>query len=81
VNNVLTVLNVLLKAAVEWKVIDQSPCTIRLLKTPRAEADYHEFDSFDRLVEAAAQLDSRTALIVLLGGEAGLRCGEIMALE
>ena len=31
VNNVLTVLNVLLKKAVEWDVIDRMPCTIRLL--------------------------------------------------
>src|SRR5258708_2808749 len=31
VNNVLTVLNVLLKKAVEWDVIDRMPCAIRLL--------------------------------------------------
>ena len=34
-----------------------------------------------RLVEAAVIVDGNTHLIVLLGGEAGLRCGEIMALE
>lgn len=54
-NNVLAVLSVLLKKAVEWNVIEQMPC-------PRA-------------------IDSRTYLIVLLGGEAGLRCGEMIALE
>ena len=32
VNNVLTTLNTLLKVAVEWDVIDEMPCTIRLLK-------------------------------------------------
>ncbi len=32
-------------------------------------------------MEAAATLDPRTHLIVLLGGEAGLRCGEMMALR
>ena len=26
VNNVLTVMNTMLKAAVEWKVIDETPC-------------------------------------------------------
>lgn len=51
VNNVLTVLNVLLKTAVSWDVIDCHPCSIRLLPTP------------------------------LLGGDAGLRPGEMMALE
>jgi integrase len=81
VNNVLSVLNVLLKSAVEWELIDRVPCTIRLLKTPKTSAQYHDFDPFDRLVEAARRLDGRTTLIVLLGGEAGLRCGEIMALE
>jgi len=30
---------------------------------------------------APARRDSQTYLVVLLGGEAGLRCGEIMALE
>jgi hypothetical protein len=35
VNNVLTVLNVLLKKAVEWDVINQLPCTIRLCRSQR----------------------------------------------
>ena len=33
VNNVLTVLNTMLKKAVEWGVIERMPCAIRLLKT------------------------------------------------
>ena len=41
----------------------------------------NDFDEFERLVEAAAAIEGSTHLIVLLGGEAGLRCGEIMALE
>jgi integrase len=81
VNNVLSVLNVVLKSAVEWGLIDRVPCAIRLLKTPKTSAQYHDFEPFERLVEAAQRLDARTTLIVLLGGEAGLRCGEIMALE
>ena len=40
-----------------------------------------DFDAFEKLVDAARSLDPRTHLIVLLGGEAGLRCGEMMALE
>ena len=35
VNSVLTVLNVLLKMAVEWNVIDRHPCMIRLLPISR----------------------------------------------
>ena len=81
VNNVLSVLNTLFRTAVEWKVIPEMPCRIRLLKVPRTEMRFHDFDEYERLVEAAAAIDGNTHLIVLLGGEAGLRCGEIMALE
>jgi integrase len=80
VNNVLTVLNMLLKKAVEWNVIDRMPCTIRLLPIHKPSMGFYDFDEYERLVEAARY--ERTAyLIVLLGGEAGLRCGEIIALE
>jgi integrase len=81
VNNVLTVLNVLLKQAVEWDVIERLPCVIRLLPIPIGSAQFHDFDAYDQLVDAAQALDSQTSVLVLLGGEAGLRCGEMMALE
>jgi integrase len=81
VNNVLTVLNVLLKKAVEWGVVAVLPCGIRLLRVPKSVAQFHDFDQFEKLVESAARLNWRTHLIVLLRGEAGLRCGEMMALE
>jgi integrase len=81
VNNVLTVLNTLLKTALEWELIERLPCTIRLLPTPKSKAQFHDFDAFERLVAVAERLDHSTYLIVLLGGEAGLRCGEMMALE
>jgi integrase len=81
VNNVLSVLSVLLKVAVEWKEIDQMPCSIRLVKTMKPEAAFHDFEDFERLVEEARVLDWRAHVAVLLGGEAGLRCGEMLALE
>jgi integrase len=81
VNNTLTVMNVLLKAAVEWGVIERHPCSIRLLPTPITEAQFHDFDAYDRLVQAANRLDPNGYLLVLLGGDAGLRLGEMMALE
>jgi integrase len=81
VNNVLTVLNVLLKKAVEWNVIDRVPCVIRLLPIPKPSAGFYDFEEYERLIQAAKVLDRTTYLIVLLGGDAGLRCGEIMALE
>ncbi len=81
VNNILTVLNTLLKTAVNWGVIDQMPCMVRLVPTPQGSAGFHDFEAYERLVVAAKALDTRTHLIALLGGEAGLRCGEMMALE
>ena len=38
VNNVLTVLNKLLKKAVEWEVIEWMPCAIRLLPIAKPSA-------------------------------------------
>jgi integrase len=81
VNNVLTVLNVLLKKAVEWDVIDEMPCTIKLLKVVHKERAFYDFDEYEALVESARKTDDRSALLMLLGGDAGLRLGEIMALR
>src|SRR5712691_10723397 len=81
VNNVLTVLNMLLKKAVEWDVIERMPCAIRLLPISKPSAGFYDFDDYERLVAGAKAADSNAYLIVLLGGDAGLRCGEIIALE
>ena len=61
-------------------MIDRVPCEIGLLRFPRV-ASFHEFADYERLVEMARADGWTTTLLVLLGGEAGLRCGEMMALE
>jgi len=81
VNNVLTVLNTMLKKAVEWGELDRMPCTIRLLPIPPPSSPFHDFEDFERLVEAAKARSYDAYLVVLLGGEAGLRRGEIAALQ
>jgi integrase len=81
VNNVLTVLGTLLKKAVEWGVIEQMPCSVRLLKTSSGSVDFYDFDEYQRLVAAATATDATTRLIVLLGGDAGLRAGEMRAMQ
>jgi integrase len=82
VNNVLTVLNTMLKCAVKWRLLDRMPCTIDLVKVDRVtEAKFYEPYDYERLVEAARKIDPRIYLFVLLGGDAGLRCGEIIGLE
>lgn len=39
------------------------------------------FAEYERLVEATGKLDWCIQFMMLLGGDAGLRCGEITALE
>ena len=79
VNNILTTLSVVLRTAVEWGVIERFPCSIKLLKAPKNEASFHDFEEFERIVEVASE--ALALLVVPLGGEAGLRCGEMMTLE
>lgn len=81
VNNVLTVLNVLLRTAREWGVMDRVPCAIRLVRIMSAPATFLDFGDYERLVTEALAEGPISALVILLGGEAGLRCGEMIALE
>ena len=61
--NVLTVLSVLFKKAVEWQVIGRIPCTIRMLPIPKGSAGFYDFDEYERLV-AAAHVTERTAYLI-----------------
>jgi integrase len=81
VNNILTVLNVMLKKAVEWDVIERLPCTIKMLPVSKGSTRFYDFDEFERLVVAARATDPVAHLLVLLSGEAGLRSGEMVGLE
>ena len=81
VNNTLTVLSTLLKKAVEWDVIERLPCAIRLLKTTQGAVDFYDFHEYDHLVEMAREVGPNSLLPVLLGGDAGLRSGEMRALR
>ena len=81
VNNVLTALSTLLKRAVEWGELERLPCTIKLLPNPKKTMGFHDFDQYERLLSVARKRDAQAYLMVLLGGDAGLRLGEIVALE
>ena len=81
VNNVLTVLNTLLRTAVTWGLLERMPCAIGFLHSSQPSMGFHDVEAFEKLVESARSIDARTELIMLLGGEAGLRCGEMIALE
>jgi integrase len=79
--NILTVLNVMLKKAVEWDVIERVPCTIKVLPVSKGSTRFYDFDEFERLAIAATATDPLAHMLVLLAGEAGLRSGEMVALE
>jgi integrase len=81
VNNVLTVLNVILKTAVKWAILERVSCEIQLVPVPITVSAFHDFDAYARLVAAAQKIGPQTHALVLLGGDAGLRCGEMAAIE
>jgi integrase len=81
VNNVLTVLSTLLKKAVEWGELERLSCAIKVLPNPRKTMGFHDFDQYERLLAVARKRDAQAYLMTLLGGDAGLRLGEIVALE
>ncbi len=81
VNNILTVLGNTLRVAVRWKVIATMPCSIDLLKVSNLKLTFYEFEQYARLAQAAHQIDVWTLVVVLLGGDAGLRRGEMVALR
>ncbi|MCA9650306.1 MAG: site-specific integrase [Myxococcales bacterium] len=82
VNLHLKHLKSVLSVAMEWGVIAVMPTRIKKLKEVEPEAHFYDFEEFDRLVLAAERLDAPNGLlVVLLGGEAGLRCGEMSGLR
>jgi integrase len=80
VNDVLTVLSTLLNRAMEWGELQRLPCTIKLLPNPKKTMGFHDFEQYERLLTIARKRDTHAYLMVLLGGDAGLRLGEIIAL-
>jgi integrase len=81
VNNILTVLGKTLRLGVKWKVLGGMPCTIELLRVSNVVPGFYEFAEYGRLVTAARVVDARALLVVLLGGDAGLRASEMMGLR
>jgi integrase len=71
----------MLEAAVDWDVIPEMPVRIKQLEVTTPEMDFFDFDEYEQLVAAAKRFDPRNHIMVLLGGDTGLRPGEIRALR
>jgi integrase len=80
VNNVLGTLKTTLGAARKLGLIAKVP-EVELLKAPKSDRPFYDFDAYADLVKAAEKVNRETLLVVLLGAEAGLRIGETVALE
>jgi integrase len=81
VNNVLAVLRRMLAVAVDWDVLPNVRAKIHQFKVPRPLPKFYEAEDLKRLLEVAPQVDYRLPIIILLGADAGLRLGEMLALE
>jgi integrase len=83
-NNRLTVLLSMYTYAVKRKppVLERMPCSIELLPVDVGdEAKWYDHETYERLVEASREVDPRVHAVVLLGGEGGLRRGEVLGLN
>jgi integrase len=82
VNNVLATLSKMLRVAKRLRLITALPVeTFELLKVRSKPPVFYDFDEYARLVAAAGAVSDRVLAMVLLAGDAGLRPGEIVALQ
>ena len=81
VNSVLNTLSTLLKKAIEWKVIPHRPIEIKRLHEPDRDVEFYEDEDLEKIIEAAQGVSPEAHLIMLLGADAGMRRGEIVALQ
>src|SRR5262249_55872688 len=79
VNNMLACLGKTLRYAADCELLEKLP-RIKFLKVCRRPIDFLGFDELDRLVEAA-KADPEALAAILCAADAGLRVGEVRALE
>lgn len=78
INNHLAVLSRMLNCAFEWERLP-SPTRVKLLKAPKPEMRFLEFEEADRLLEGVEAGQERTMILIAL--RAGLRVGELLGLH
>lgn len=81
-NNVLGTLSRAMRCAVEWGRLSAMPWRkLDLLPVEEADIEWYEVPDYRRLVDGARKVSPEAVAFVLLGGSAGLRIGEIVALR
>ena len=79
INHILQLLSQILKHAVSKGLVPQMP-VIKPLKNGGGRARFYSPEEYGTLVRAAAS-DPRVLVLVLLAGDAGMRIGEVIALD
>lgn len=77
---VLSVLATMLKTAEAWDEIVRAP-KIEVPRWANPEMDFYDFEEWEALIDGAARAGPMVRVAVLLGGDAGLRRGEMVGLE
>ena len=80
INKVLGRLKAMLRSAVEWKILTAMP-RITMLKEPKLEKPHYKQADDEKLLAAARDVDLKVYTVALLGDDAGMRHGEIIALH
>lgn len=81
VNNVLAVVSGMFTTAVERGDLPRAPVKIDFLPVTQPPIQFFDFEQYAELVDAAHRVGPEVEVFVLLGGDAGLRTGELIALE
>jgi integrase len=81
INKIAITFNTMLNRAEEWELAPRGLPRAKTVRAARPEIEFHDFDAFERLLEAARRLGPNYELAILLGGRAGLRAGEIVGLR
>lgn len=90
VNHCLVLLNLMFKKAVEWKILSTIPFKVKLLKVAKSTSSYTS-EEYECLIGAALKIRNEPGYrdsipqgthlaMLLLGGDAGFRAGEISGL-
>jgi integrase len=77
---VLSQLATMLRTAEEWEVIVKAP-KIELPRIPDPGVSFYDFEEMEQLLRGAERAGPMVRAAILLGGDAGLRRGEILALQ
>ncbi|MCA9717404.1 MAG: site-specific integrase, partial [Myxococcales bacterium] len=80
VNKTLRQLRSILSIAAQWGVIDK-PLKFKGVKQPDVHPKFYDFAEYRLLTRAARSLSPEILAAVRLGGDAGLRCGELLGLR